>query len=204
MSRAAVARMCGRDRADFYVGRGESAEWLGSLRGTATPESFAERDHVGWWRPGLLDLLDEGAWVLAVRQLLKRADAVRPVDGWPWAWPDSRLTDFAYSFHDGAVRITRFGQWWETANERRDRIVDEDDAWEFADDVAAGRIDPVLDGFPEYVGWTPPLDVDGEDIEFPDMQRFQSREAARVRRAVFRPECRKLLTIRSAAITFGT
>jgi hypothetical protein len=89
-------------RADFYVGEGESAIWLGS---------------VGWdgyeWD-------DEGSALLKSKTADEftenvsaiasdRDDWTSPDLGWPWPWANSNTTDYAYVFDGGKVRVFVFG-----------------------------------------------------------------------------------------------
>jgi hypothetical protein len=105
-------------RADFYVGRGKHAEWLGSIAYDGYPE-----------HPLLVELaqaIDESDFRRRVDERLRaRDDGTSPDLGWPWPWEDSRTTDYAYSFHEGAVRISNYGRGWETFGERAARHVDE-------------------------------------------------------------------------------
>lgn len=80
-------------RADFYIGRGESAEWLGSIAwdGYEVPEHVRRMNSAENFREG-------------VEQFLKtRDDATFPQDGWPWPWGDSNLTDEVWAFDEGRV-----------------------------------------------------------------------------------------------------
>jgi hypothetical protein len=121
-------------RADFYVGRGESAEWLGSIAYDGYPEGEPG---------GLLKIGDEAKFRKRVATMLtRRDDSSRPEDGWPWPWEDSRTTDYAYSFHEGEVRVTCFGRGWLTR----------------ADLKKASKADPDASPFPEE-----------KDQTFPDM-----------------------------------
>lgn len=100
-------------RADFYVGRGKNAEYLGSIPSdgypeppgiASTPEGVA-----------ILNATTEEVFRAAVLLLLsKRKDAsLRDRDGWPWPWTTSSGTDFAYAFDDGQVWASCFGHgWW--------------------------------------------------------------------------------------------
>lgn len=95
-------------RADFYVGRGPSAEWLGSIAWDGHPET----------RLPQLDGSSEQAYRASVEAILAKEDhATRPADGWPWPWEDSRTTDYAYAFDAGEVWTACFGYRW------RDRVV---------------------------------------------------------------------------------
>jgi len=90
-------------RADFYVGRGPTAEWLGSIAwdGYDIPESIAAET-------------DESAYRAAVRAFLdEREDGTIPErDGWPWPWDTSVLTDYVYALFDGRVWYSCFDSPW--------------------------------------------------------------------------------------------
>ena len=92
-------------RADFYVGRGEDAEWLGSIAYDGYPEGH----------PSQLDgnASEEAHYREDVVELLGSVDhASLPDRGWPWPWEDSATTDYAYAWEDGRVWISNFGQSW--------------------------------------------------------------------------------------------
>jgi hypothetical protein len=97
-------------RADFYVGRCESAEWLGSIAYDGYPGGTPEP---------LLDAVSEADYRARVEAILVESEsATRPDDGWPWPWPDSRTTDFAYAW-DGGVFSSCFGHRWLSVEEVR-------------------------------------------------------------------------------------
>lgn len=107
-------------RADFYVGRGPSAEWLGSIAWDGHPET----------RLPQLDSSSEAAYRASVEAILAKEDhATRPADGWPWPWEDSRMTDYAYAFDAGEVWMSCFGYAWRSGadalNEREEGEEDE-------------------------------------------------------------------------------
>src|SRR5258708_6288653 len=93
-------------RADFYVGRGPEAEWLGSIAWDGNPGSIGS----------------DGSIVLAATEAdyrrqgaafpASRDDATLPEQGWPWPWDDSRTTDYAYAFDGGMVWSSCFGHEW--------------------------------------------------------------------------------------------
>lgn len=92
-------------RADFYVGRGAQAEWLGSIAWDGYPE--------GLDRDGLLTATTVEQFREAVAaELAERRDATLPDQGWPWPWNDSGTTDYAYAFDGGAVHASGFGGAW--------------------------------------------------------------------------------------------
>lgn len=90
-------------RADFYIGKGAEAEWLGS---------------VAWdgyeWVEKVNDLVlattpDE--FRAAVKEIEeKREDFTAPSLGWPWPWDDSHTTDYAYILIDSKVKAYCFGR----------------------------------------------------------------------------------------------
>lgn len=99
-------------RADFYVGRGEKAEWLGSIAWDGNPEPYV--------KDGLFADGDEAEWRARVSAFLAtRDDATVPSDGWPWPWEDSRTTDYAYALDGGSVWGSCFGSKWFKANETK-------------------------------------------------------------------------------------
>lgn len=91
-------------RADFYVGRGESAEWLGSIALDGYPDG----------KPKTLILATTvEQYRRDVEQLMTSLDhATRPEQGWPWPWDNSQTTDYAYAFDEGRVLASCFGGTW--------------------------------------------------------------------------------------------
>lgn len=92
-------------RADFYVGRGEQAEWLGSIAFDGNP---------GAREASLLNAVTEADYRAAVEAefIESRNHCTRPDQGWPWPWDDSRTTDYAYAFDGGKVHASCFGHAW--------------------------------------------------------------------------------------------
>lgn len=96
-------------RADFYIGRGENAEWLGSIAWDGYPD--------GEWPASVSKARTEQEFRDAVAAMLSaRDDATMPDQGWPWPWDTSHTTDWAYAW-DGAVFGSCFGRCWLTADE---------------------------------------------------------------------------------------
>lgn len=102
-------------RADYYVGRGADAEWLGS-----TAWDGYEKELPTWL---LAPCASEAEWRDRVSAFLaKRDDATTPDQGWPWPWDDSRTTDRQYTFDAGEVLCAAWGcGWWPPG--QRDRLL---------------------------------------------------------------------------------
>lgn len=91
-------------RADFYVGRGKEAEWIGSIAWDGYPDGVDEL---------MLRSITEDMYRKRVQSFLEsRDDATFPEMGWPWPWDDSRTTDYAYAFDGGGVYASGFGGGW--------------------------------------------------------------------------------------------
>ena len=91
-------------RADFYVGTGKDAEWLGSVAYDGY-EWDEDRDS------DIAAATTEQEFKDAVTAVLTgRRDATTPDLGWPWPWEDSRTTDYAYFFDGNKTRIFCFGK----------------------------------------------------------------------------------------------
>ncbi len=85
-------------RADFYVGRGKQAEWLGSIAwdGSEIPEEVWASKTERQYRNRIKKFLSS------------RDDGTFPERGWPWPWKDSHLTDCTYAFDKGRVWHTKY------------------------------------------------------------------------------------------------
>ena len=96
-------------RADFYVGRGAQAEWIGSVAWDGYPDGL----------PVPLKMArTEAAFRREVAAYFKdRDDVTLPAQGWPWPWDDSGTTDYAYAFDAGWTWGTSGRRWWNTWEE---------------------------------------------------------------------------------------
>lgn len=91
-------------RADFYVGRGKTAEWIGSIAWDGYPDGNPAP---------ILKLTDEQAFRVAVLKIITEENGTLTDQGWPWPWENSQTTDYAYAFDEGRVWGTCFGHgWW--------------------------------------------------------------------------------------------
>lgn len=118
------------ERADFYVGRGKDAEWLGSINWNGYPKALAlESEGVDLPVLGQPDVTvstfrslggtktltatTEAMFREGVEELAtSRVDFVSPAQGWPWPWPSSALTDYAYAYDGDAVYASHRGSEW--------------------------------------------------------------------------------------------
>ncbi len=110
-------------RADFYVGRGENMEWIGSVAWDGYPNGFAGT--------GILGANSEENFRSALSALAAdRSDFTSPEMGWPWPWSDSFTTDFAYAFDGDRVYVSRESDahcdWVEAAQFDREEEMDYD------------------------------------------------------------------------------
>lgn len=90
-------------RADFYIGRGVDAEWIGSI------------SHDGWPRfrdimpvvlaTSLDDFRKKVAHLFSQRGNGDHGDVYLPAQGWPWPWEDSNITDHSYAFDGDRVYV---------------------------------------------------------------------------------------------------
>ena len=88
-------------RADFYVGKGKDAEWLGSIGWDGYPDGIDD---------AVLHAADEASYRAAVASFFaKRDDVTLPERGWPWPWNDSATTDYSYWHFDGKTLGSCFG-----------------------------------------------------------------------------------------------
>src|SRR5690349_19637733 len=108
-------------RADFYVGRGKNAEWLGSVGFDGYPENDA-------YRPICIQITEKGYRQKVAEELAGRDDATLPDQGWPWPWEDSGTTDVSYAFDGGKVYVTWFGHGWDSFAEYEARRKAEEEA----------------------------------------------------------------------------
>jgi hypothetical protein len=90
-------------RADFYIGKGATAEWLGSVAWDGY--EWVQEDNP------LVQAKTPDEFRAAVAVIAKeREDFTAPALGWPWPWDDSNTTDYAYMLIDGEVKAFCFGR----------------------------------------------------------------------------------------------
>lgn len=91
-------------RADFYIGEGVEAVWLGSISSDGYPENIS------------FDLLAAESETEFINEINKHIRPIKnfknPKQGWPWKWENSNVTDYTYSFINNKVMISVFGSSW--------------------------------------------------------------------------------------------
>jgi hypothetical protein len=96
-------------RADFYIGRGPQAQWVGSIAWDGDPSGIDD---------GVLQATTEQEYAEALQAFFTgRDDVSGPDHGWPWPWDDSSASDYAYAFDGGVVWVSNFGSPWQRASE---------------------------------------------------------------------------------------
>lgn len=98
-------------RADFYIGRGEQAQWLGSIGWDGHPDSLMG-DYYSESNGVLVATTEDEFRAAVTHMLINRKDATTPEHGWPWPWDDSRTTDYAYAFDGDGIYASNFGYAW--------------------------------------------------------------------------------------------
>jgi hypothetical protein len=88
--------------ADFFVGRGLEAKWVGSIAYDGYP--IDSQYAVKSW--GVFDAKTEDQFRNCIREMRgKRDDFSGEEDGWPWSLGDSEETNYVYAFEDGKVYV---------------------------------------------------------------------------------------------------
>lgn len=100
-------------RADFYVGRGPNAKWLGSIAYDGYPDE-------GGHPRELFKSKNLKEFKSNIKKHLSKLDHwTSPEQGWPWPWEDSTTTDYAYAWDKG-LWINRGNSGWCSLTELND------------------------------------------------------------------------------------
>ena len=97
-------------RADFYIGKGKNAEWIGSVAwdGYQWGERIESNDN-----DEITAATTDQEYREAVTNVVEgRDDGTTAEMGWPWPWDNSCTTDCAYCFVDGKVEAFSWGCDW--------------------------------------------------------------------------------------------
>lgn len=103
-------------RADFYIGKGKNAKWLGSIAYDGFPDDIPCE---------ILESKSRKEYSQKVLEFIQSLDhGTLPVDGWPWPWEDSRTTDYTYAFNKGKVYASAYGHPWFDATKEQPKFED--------------------------------------------------------------------------------
>ena len=91
-------------KADFYLGHGHNACWLGSIAWDGHPWKIPQE---------ITNSKTEEEYRFAVKSFLNsREDASHGSSHWPWPWPNSHKTHYSYTFIDGNLLLSHYGGPW--------------------------------------------------------------------------------------------
>jgi len=78
-------------KADFYIGNGIAANWIGSIYSDGYPNGIPIQ---------ILICTNPTLFEEEVVEFLHKVKGIVKTDGgkWPWLWPDSQMTDYSYMF----------------------------------------------------------------------------------------------------------
>ena len=82
-------------RADFYIGKGKDATWVGSITLDGYPE-------------GVIDVLTCDTKQRFLEEVKKLSNYIEPSRGWPWPWKTSKTTDYSYYWTEEGIIILPF------------------------------------------------------------------------------------------------
>jgi hypothetical protein len=95
-------------RADFFIGIGPTAEWIGSISFDGGPSDNGAEP---------LAATSEVEFRDAVKQLLASTLSTRPEEGWPWPWEDFRTSDYGYAWDPERGAVVSSGRAWVTGQQ---------------------------------------------------------------------------------------
>ena len=164
-------------RADFYIGRGKDAVYLGSTAWEGYPDGIVKTISKGRYEckteefpqgQHLFDSKTEEEFKERLDQYFeKRTDVSLPHrDGWPWPWDTSHTTDYSYAFDDGQVFCCSFGHCWFTPAEYFKYIKEVNRRQELSEDE--------LEGLPELEDPSESKSTNGKECIFPNMKDIQN------------------------------
>jgi hypothetical protein len=158
-------------RADFYIGRGEKAAWLGSTAMDGNIDSQPDE---------ILLAKTQDDFVRAVTGAIEeRDDGTQPSQGWPWPWKTSNTTDYSYAFDDGTVYVCCFGYKWATYVEWQANVKAINEWCEKERALTSEGLDE--EAIEAKIGTMPAsvIDADGKECVFPDMTDVQNVDFGR-------------------------
>lgn len=98
-------------RADFYVGKGDNARWIGSVETDGYPATRGIK--TAGVPQKILKCTKKAVFEKSLKRFIKKrkknqwshGNAWDESDGWPWNWTNSSYTDYSYWFFDKRVWI---------------------------------------------------------------------------------------------------
>ncbi|MGW4830299.1 hypothetical protein ACWEOG_22125 [Amycolatopsis japonica] len=160
-----------KNHADFYVGFGEEAEWLGSVAYHGTPLElsiplYPERRTVDFFSPGgVADYRTQVTHVLNGMSTAEECLIASPSDGWPWLRENS-------------------GRWWAYTCDETGRVFASARGGPWFVPLPCASIDggaSVAEGPPAalpVVRRAPALETDAETMVFLDIAELRDRRAS--------------------------
>lgn len=92
-------------KADFYIGVGEDAKWIGSVDQDGYPDAIPAEILIQ-----INEIMFEELVVEFLQSRKPRSYISSEGDKWPWLWSDSRMTDYAYIFFQARVVMSHYGK----------------------------------------------------------------------------------------------
>lgn len=97
-------------KADFYIGLGEDARWLGSISDHGAP-CDVDNGYDLFNTSGANDDYDERSFADAVSSIVAADGGHWAESGasWPWVYPTSTGTDYTYAWNNGCIHVFERG-----------------------------------------------------------------------------------------------
>lgn len=92
-------------KADFYIGVGQDAKWVGSVERDGYPDAIPAEILIQ-----INEIMFEELVVEFLQSRRPYSFIASEGDKWPWLWSDSRMTDYAYIFFHAKVVMSQFGK----------------------------------------------------------------------------------------------
>ena len=87
-------------RADFYIGNGDNAKWLGSIGWDGYPEGIPI---------DIKECTNADQFEKTVCEFIKMNNGILAETGWPWPWTSGEMTDYSYFFIKNTVYVSKYG-----------------------------------------------------------------------------------------------
>ena len=91
-------------KADFYIGQGQDAQWIGAVEQDGYPDAIPAEILIQ-----VNEIMFEELVVDFLQSRRPRSFIASEGDKWPWLWEDSNMTDYSYMFFNSKVHMGHFG-----------------------------------------------------------------------------------------------